>query len=74
MTKTTEPRARRPSQASNSSRSSGRTTYRCSSACPPHPLRGLEGVAKARAILAAQAARRRQEAAEAAHLAPPHAA
>jgi hypothetical protein len=37
-------------------------------------LRGLEGVAQARAILASQAARRRQEAVEARHLAPPHAA
>jgi len=37
-------------------------------------LLGLEGVAQARAILASQAARRRQEAVDAGHLAPPHAA
>jgi hypothetical protein len=37
-------------------------------------LLGLEGVAQARAILARQAARRRQEAVEAGQLAPPHAA
>jgi len=35
---------------------------------------GLEGVAQARAILASQAARRRREAVESGHLAPPHAA